>query len=362
MMIGFLAGIRGEIGRWWRFTFQEVTLWDQGTSHPHWKCRPVKAPALSVILACSDDFSTVARTLRALREQEICSEMELVLVAPLQSSLQIDERQLRGFWSYQVVYTEATSFDSIAQANAAGIRQAQADIVVLAEDHSFPEKGWAEALLDAHRGPWAAVGPAVTNANPETALSWADFWIGYGPWAAPCRSQERDFLPGHNSSYKRSELAYYEARLEEVLQSETVLHFDLRARGRRLYLCGDARTAHVNFSRPGSWIRVQVDNGRVFAGQRCSSWPPWRRWLYALASPLIPWVRGFRILRNSFPKPGLIRALPWLSLGLALDGLGQMLGYAWGPGNSAQNLVNYEFRRMDHISAADRESIFGDSR
>ncbi len=319
----------------------------------------MKAPALSVILACSDSLSTVARTLSALGEQEVCSQIELVLVAPSQSSLRLDESQMQNFWGCQVVYTESPKFSSIAQANAAGIRKARAEIVVLAEDHSFPDKGWAAALLDAHQGPWAAVGPAVSNANPHSSLSWADFWIGYGPWSAPCRSHEVAFLPGHNSSYKRSELAHYEERLEEVLQSETALHFDMRARGRRLYLCAQARTAHVNFSLPSSWLRVQIDNGRIFAAQRSRDWPVWRKWFYALASPLIPWVRGFRIVRTSFPKPGLTRALPWLIVGLALDGLGQMSGYALGPGDSAQNLVNYEFRRIDHISAKDRETIFG---
>lgn len=319
----------------------------------------MQTPALSVILACPDEFSTVARTVQALREQEICSQMELVLVAPLKADLQVDESQLQGFWDYQVVHTQSSKFASIAQANAAGIRQARADIVVLAEDHSLPEKGWAAALVEAHAGPWAAVGPAVRNANPQSGLSWADYWIGYGPWAAPCPSQEMAFLPGHNSSYKRSELLHYEAILEEVLQAETALHFDLTARQRRLYLCGAAVTAHVNFSRPSSWLRVQIDNGRVFAAQRARHWPRWRQLLYAIASPLIPWVRAYRILKMPLPGPIRSRALPWLVLGLTLDGWGQMLGYAVGPGDSAQNLVNYEFRRVDHIKQADRENIFG---
>ena len=36
----------------------------------------------------------------------------------------------------------------------------------LCEDHCFPADGWAEALVAAHQGPWAAVGPAFLNANP----------------------------------------------------------------------------------------------------------------------------------------------------------------------------------------------------
>jgi len=39
------------------------------------------------------------------------------------------------------------------------------------------------------------------NANPDSIVSWADFLIGYGPWAAPIARHEPEYLPGHNSSY-----------------------------------------------------------------------------------------------------------------------------------------------------------------
>ena len=74
-------------------------------------------------------------------------------------------------------------------------------MVVLSEDHSFPEAGWAEALIEAHRGPWSVVGPVVRNANPDSLISWADFLLGYGTWLDPAPGGEISQLPGHNSSY-----------------------------------------------------------------------------------------------------------------------------------------------------------------
>ena len=50
------------------------------------------------------------------------------------------------------------------------------------------------------------------------------------------RLVEVDYLPGHNSSYKRDVLLGYGDRLESMMESETVLHWDLRAKGHRLYL------------------------------------------------------------------------------------------------------------------------------
>jgi hypothetical protein len=38
-------------------------------------------------------------------------------------------------------------------------------VVAFAEDHCYPDQHRAEALIAAHRGPWAADGPAMRNAN-----------------------------------------------------------------------------------------------------------------------------------------------------------------------------------------------------
>ena len=44
-------------------------------------------------------------------------------------------------------------------------------VVAFGEEHCFPEPGWAQALIDAHREDYAAVGPAMHNANPDTIVS-----------------------------------------------------------------------------------------------------------------------------------------------------------------------------------------------
>ena len=76
----------------------------------------------------------------------------------------------------------------------------------------FPEAGWAAALIAAHEGPWAVVGPAIRNANPATVVSWCDFVVGYGPWMDPVEAGPAPFLPGHNSCYKKAILLEYGTR------------------------------------------------------------------------------------------------------------------------------------------------------
>lgn len=314
---------------------------------------------MSVILACAGHYDDIRMTVQHLRAQTTQSHLELVIIAPSAAALNLDEGDMDGFWGHQIV--EYPAMPSIARANAAGVRRARAGIVALAEDHCFPEPQWAATLIERHREPWAAVGPVILNANPTSAVSWCDYLIGYGPWTESSSASEVDFLPGHNSSYKQDVLLGYGNGLEDMLEAETVLHFDLRRQGHRLLLEPAARSAHLNIALMSSWLPIQFHNGRMFGGTRALNWSWGRRLFYSAASPLIPFVRLWRIARHlprsgrTSPRP--MSVLPLLLIGLACDGVGQMCGYLLGVGQASTKLNKYEFRRPDHVTAHDRAGL-----
>ncbi|HJY85862.1 MAG TPA: hypothetical protein VKE24_03405 [Candidatus Acidoferrales bacterium] len=93
---------------------------------------------------------------------------------------------------------------------------------------------------------------------------------------------------------------------------------------------------------------------------RNEQWSLVRRLLFALAAPLIPVVRFRRILKE-LRHPGrpthlLWRVMPALLVGLAVDGAGQMLGYALGAGTALKKLVYFEFHRYRHLRKSDRRA------
>lgn len=316
-----------------------------------------KATDMSVILAAPDGYSSVRQTVAHLRAQTARDRLELILLLP-EDAEPIDSDDAAAFPS---VVQIRIRHQSIGHANATGIRRASSPVVALAEDHCFPDSTWAKALLEAHRGGWAAVGPGVRNANPATAVSWADFFIGYGPWMLPARRSQVEFLPGHNSSYKKADLLAYGERLEDMMEAETLLHWDLHRRGRPLLLEPAAAVAHANFSLWRSWLPIQYHAGRLFGGSRALSMPGWRRLMYFAGSPLIPGLRLMRIARHALHARllgRLIMTLPALAVGLALDGLGQSVGYLRGAGNSREKVAEYEYRRIDHVTDYDREHVF----
>ncbi len=318
------------------------------TSEPSSGAR--RPPAMSVIVTTPDSYDTIRPLIGRLRAQTARDALEIVLVAPSVEAVRAGLTELQDLGSWRVI--EVGALRTVAQAKAAGIRHAAAPVVVLTEDHSLPHPTWAEALIDAHRRPWAAVGPAMDNANPESLISWADFTIGYGAWLDPAAG-EADCLPGHNSAYKRDILLGFGDRLEELLGVEAALHAELRARGWRLCMEPAAKTFHVNFTQLTPWVFYLLYSGRLFAAERARSWSPVRRAVFSGAAWLIPFVR----LTRSVPqlrraRPELIpRVLPALLFALILDGIGQWLGCTLGAGQAAQKVARLEFHRAGTASA-----------
>jgi len=315
-----------------------------------------QVPEMSVIVITPDSYSTVRKTIRRLRAQSVSHQLEIVLVVPSVQGANIDRAELGSFCVIQIV--EIGDMASTARARAAGVQRATAPVVAFVEDHSFPAKGWAEALIHAHRQPWAAVGPMMANANPHSLVSWANLIIEYAEWMEPVPAGVAEHLPGHNGSYKRALLLEYGNRLEAMLEAESILQWDLRAKGHRLYLEPAAKTYHQNFSAPFSWLPLRLDGGRLFAASRSRTWPLLKRLLYALAAPLIPVIRFYRIV-GELRRPGRARqlmpqVLPLLFAGLVVDGTGEMIGYAFGAGKAMRRLSDMEFHRERYLTEHDR--------
>ncbi|HYU18419.1 MAG TPA: glycosyltransferase [Chloroflexota bacterium] len=319
-----------------------------------------RAPALSVVIVTVDRYETIRRTIKHLRAQTARDALEILIVAPSAATLGPVESELDEFREVQVI--EVGTVESAGQARAAAVRRATAPVIAFVEDHSFPDPGWAAALIEAHQQPWAAVGPAIGNANPGSMISWADLLIDYGRWVEPGAGGEIDDVPGHNSSYKRALLLEYGPSLDAMLERESVMHQDLRARGHRLYLEPAAKTHHLNVSRLSSSMSLRFNFGRLFAADRARNegWSAARRLLYVAGAPLIPFVHLRRILQET-PLLGrrrdlLAGVLPALVLGLAVHGLGEMVGYGLGVGNAAERMYDIEFHRLRHLTKLDAQA------
>jgi hypothetical protein len=318
-------------------------------------------PELSVLLVTPGRYDIIRKTIHHLRGQTIRDRIEVVIAAPSLNALQLERAALDGFFGHTVV--EVGPIERLADAKVATIRKARAAVVAFTEDHCFPDRGWAEALVAAHRQGWAGVGPVIRNANPSTMVSWAGLFLHFGRWLEPARAGSVEQLPWHNGSFKRDLLLGYGDELPRFLAVEVFLHRDLLAKGHRLYLEPSATTSHVNISRWGPWMRHAFVGGRLFGATRASRerWSPARRLLHIMGAPLVPVVRLRRALRDMRRSGERQRLLPnaigAVAAGLVGHALGEAAGYALGVADAEHRYSDFEVDRGRFVTAQDLASL-----
>ncbi len=312
-------------------------------------------PDLSAIIVTADSYQQIRKAVLALSTQTVCDRVELVIVCPFQESLGLVEAELSGFHSVQVV--EIGKMTTTSASRVAAIRAAAAPVVALCEDHAYPEPGWAEAMIAAHKQPWAGVGSALTNANPG-ATSWVAMVMDYGRWVDPVASGVIDDIPGHNSSWKRSLLLEYGSDLEWMLPAPTFLNWDLRSKGHQLYLESGAKMRHLQVSNPWACAVEQFYVARMFPSERSRKWPWYRRLFYICAMPVLlarnlrGWLGHFR--RIDPTGKILARSWPVLLVAVVVWGIGEIIGYSVGIGSAEERTLCFDTDRASYLSRRDR--------
>jgi len=296
-----------------------------------------------------------------LHSQSLRARIEVIIACPSVAELHADEEGWRDF--YEVRCIEVGVIRSTGEVRAAGALEARARVVAFAEDHCFPGPGWAEALVEAHRGAWAGVGATLTNANPASLLSWADLFLNFGPCVMRKSGGASHFIPWHNSSYPKSALVEYGDDLARMLEVEGVLHLDQEQRGRELFLCAAATTDHINISRFDSFLSGHFWGGRMFwaALIQKEGWPAWKRLGFAAASPALGLVRVARALREMrrAGKLGVLlpAILPALCAGAVAISCGALAGAVLGSGDAISHRISVELYRDRHLRERDRSLL-----
>ena len=302
------------------------------------------APALSVVLLVGPHRERSSRALRSLLDQSIVDQMEVLVLDP-----EVENHPPLPGSDHPAVKTIACEMrESWGKIRADAVRIAQAPIVAFLEDHAYVFPGWAEANLRAFEGPWAGVGGEVHNANPHIGISDALVFTYFLPFFAPARRGEVKRIMGHNSAYRRDILLGYGDRLDYMLLVEYTLNIALLADGHQLLLEPGIKIAHQNETSLFSIIKGDYFSNRCFGNLRASlfGWPFWKRFLYVLLTPLIPWRRLFRIVvsiifdRRDLLLP-LLRSLPVIAVADHVAAVGMTVGLLFGIGQADINFRIY---------------------
>ena len=295
-------------------------------------------PKLSAILVVGPRRARSQGALDALFDQTAVDSMEIVVV-----DVAGDLPALKLREGVRTVYLSGTEVRGWAKARAAGALAATSPIVAFVEDHSVPEPDWAHFLIDAYRGPWAAVGYAFRSANPERYVLRSTFLARYGMFAYPAHSGPARYISGSNGSYRRADLLAIGPQNLDLLAVDFNVFEILHSRGLQMFTEGRAVVRHLDHPR----LRDEFLTGRGYCRMmaadrvRANSWGVVRRTIYGLGAPLgAPVVRLARLSASLRGRRPLwwpfLQALPLVVALYLSDAIGEAAGYLFGAGNAEQ--------------------------
>jgi hypothetical protein len=300
-------------------------------------------PGLSAVMLIGARRGRARAALDAFAAQTATDAIELIVVDLLPDAPRLPEP--RSPRTAQVVLPPSTPWGS---ARAAGVRAAEAPVVAFIEDHCTPEPGWAEALLETHREPWAAVGYAFRS-NAQRWRSRVNLMAEYGPWTDPAAGGPTQVLPSNNISYKRDLLLSLGDELDAALRIDNNLHARLAAQGLEGAIEPRALVHHHELPRVTAAAAASHVYSRLLAADRArdEGWPLWRRLLYAIALPLgSPARRAARQIRLMDGRgrrwDQIATVLPAATFVWFWSAVGQSLGCLLGPGDAERRLVAWE--------------------
>lgn len=225
----------------------------------------------------------------------------------------------------------------------AAIEASRGTIVVITEDHCSIPPGWCRRIIDLHaRYPEAdIITGSVDNGSRSRSIDWAAFIVNHLPNVPPIDKAQASGPLGINGvSYKRRAIEVlrrdFPQLTPELISPSALRRTQLDVR------CHESLT--VSHVQSETWLghgALHFHNARAILGSRRSNLTA-RDWLRLAAAPVLVPIRTCRTvgcaLQKQLPRRAVWEAVPgvlWLRM---CKGLGECLGFAMGPGDSARRL------------------------
>ncbi|CAN5587891.1 hypothetical protein BH10CHL1_BH10CHL1_27090 [soil metagenome] len=281
---------------------------------------------ISVIVVPLRGHSDLQRCLRALSQQSGVQAPEIIV--PYDQAISHVSKLAAEFPTIQ--FLPARGRRTYAELRALGVQQATGAIIALTEDHCIPQADWCEQILQAHSGPYAAVGGAVEKSGSDTMVNWALYLADYIRYMNPRPASVVDHLSDCNVTYKRAALDPIQA-VWQVEFHEPSVHAALQQQGELLWFAPTVVVNQQRTMRFGAALRDRYIFGRLFGSERALLMTKGRRAFYAMMAFLLPFLLVGRVTQHVFGKRRCIEAfmfaLPMLIILSVAWATGELIGY-----------------------------------
>ena len=161
-------------------------------------------PAIAVIIAAFKPGPLIDDCLTALLKQKNVSDYEIIVVDS--STDGTVERIQQNFPTVRVIALQQQTHQSIAR--NIGIEHTQAAYIAITDQDCIPPPDWLNRLLAHHQqGSYAAVGGAVANGTPRSAVGTATYLIEFNEFLPIGQARLVWMIPHCNICFRRAVFA-----------------------------------------------------------------------------------------------------------------------------------------------------------
>ena len=297
-----------------------------------------ESPLFSVLIGrvSTEDGERILETLEALRHQDCDLTREVVVVDRLNDTTSA---------AIRVRFPEVTLLAcapdaSLPEMRAQALSASHGKLILVTEDHCVPPLSWLRDFraVDYEHPEAAAIAGCVENGVTGRALDWATYLCEYAAFAPPIDEGPGASLAGMNVLYKRSVLEDFPPETLTRGFWETTVHPVLAQQGKLLLATNRIRILHCKKFSFRLFAAQRFAYSRYYAGIRFPRERRLVRWVAALATPVLPALLTFRLVRAARRKASIagptMRAVPYLFAFFVIWACGEIVGYLSGPGES----------------------------
>lgn len=291
-------------------------------------------PKISVIIASKVGAPFIDQCLDSIEAEVTLLGAEAIVVTPRPESY-VRRIEQKYPWVRVIRETEVSGVPALRRR---GVDAASGDYVAIIEEHCSAAPDWLRQMLAAfERGPYAAVGGAITDYGYDRLRDWVVYFIEYNASLPPVAAGETRNLNDANIAYPRALLLEHRSLLDDGYWP-MALHPALEARGLRFLSVPEMVVHHRGPFNFLYYLHQRFLFSRAFAGVRARKQSPARRLAYLVAAPIVPVMLLARITRTVFAKglrvPEYIRTLPLIVPAVTVLVAGEWIGCLLGPGNA----------------------------
>ena len=293
----------------------------------------METPDLTVVIPSVNGLGDLRGCLDAVERMRASTRLEVLVVDRLGGD--VPETVGKLFPQFTVVSTPPNW--TIPQMRERAFSLAKAPAVAVIEDHVIVPASWGRQLLDGLAQGHDVVGGPIENAATGRLLDWATFLCEYSACLPPLPGGAAEWLPGNNIVYRKSILERHRAVIAEG-GWENRLHDAIKETGTTLWCQPDLIVGHKKHFGFLEYLSQRYLYARSYAGARVKGASILKRLGYGGAAFLLPPILLYRTVQRLTSKrvaPSLmIRTLPLIGVFLLSWGIGEVVGYWFGAGDS----------------------------